>query len=470
VRWFGLLALTFCVTGACKRDVAAVLSLDITGPDAAASTRAIVVALAGLGGGEATLTFDHDGDLISLHRPQRLSITFREGQTGAGRATVTACDDRRQRMLAGSVDVAVSDGKAAAFAVELVLQPQSCAAGGPDGGTCTTKTCAALEATCGMVPDGCDGVLSCGDCTAPESCGGGGRANTCGVGTCIPVTCEVAGATCGLLGDGCGHVLECGGCTAPLTCGGGGRTNQCGCTPTTCVLRGADCGRLEDGCGGTLECGTCAAPRTCMGGGVPNVCGGEGGAGGAGAGGAGGAGAGGAGGDGGAGAGGGGMTCGDLGMECCASNQCNGSLACVLDAGALGYRCRDCGGIGLACCENLFCEGGDCISGTCMPSTSNCDPRPATSASSCPADYACYYANPDTRCVPLGPSSPAGTACCTTGNMMSCFSNFCAPGYRCSSYQNGSCTQVCRLGDATCPAPMACVASTTIAAPYGLCQ
>ena len=453
---------------ACKRDVAAVLSLDVSGPDAASATRALVVTLSGIGGRESSLTFDHGGTEIPLGRAQRVTVTFGEGQAGAAHATVTACDEPRQRRLQGAVDVTVSDGKAAAYPLTLALLPQPCTSTGPDAAACRPKSCAELSAGCGMVPDTCGGIVSCGDCTAPESCGGA-RANQCGVGTCVPVSCASAGATCGLLGDGCGHVLDCGACTAPQTCGGGGRLNQCGCTPTTCAARGADCGRLSDGCGGTLECGTCTAPLSCMGGGVPNVCG-RGGGGGAGGGGAGGGGGqdGGTSPDGG-GAGSGG-SCGALGMECCSGMMCNGGLGCVLDAMALGYRCSDCGVVGLRCCANLRCEQGDCISGMCAPSTSGCDLRPATSASGCPMGYACYYANPDTRCVPLGASNPAGTACCTSGNMMSCYSNFCAPGYHCTAYQDGTCAQVCRPGDGTCPSPQTCMTTPTVPSDYGLCR
>jgi hypothetical protein len=37
-----------------------------------------------------------------------------------------------------------------------------------------------------------------------------------------------AGANCGTLADGCGGLLNCGACTAPDTCGGGGLANVCG--------------------------------------------------------------------------------------------------------------------------------------------------------------------------------------------------------------------------------------------------
>jgi hypothetical protein len=45
---------------------------------------------------------------------------------------------------------------------------------------CTPTTCAAEGKNCGTISDGCGGQLSCGTCTAPATCGGGGVANVCG--------------------------------------------------------------------------------------------------------------------------------------------------------------------------------------------------------------------------------------------------------------------------------------------------
>src|SRR5262245_29310981 len=49
------------------------------------------------------------------------------------------------------------------------------------GCTCTPTTCAAQGKNCGTIPDGCGGTLTCGVCIAPETCGGAGVANVCGV-------------------------------------------------------------------------------------------------------------------------------------------------------------------------------------------------------------------------------------------------------------------------------------------------
>ncbi|MBS1118613.1 MAG: Tryptophan synthase alpha chain [Deltaproteobacteria bacterium] len=111
--------------------------------------------------------------------------------------------------------------------------------GSTDGSAgCGLVTCASQGATCGPVGDGCGGVIDCGSCTAPESCGGGGTLFTCGggsgSGTCTPRTCAQAGATCGVVSDGCGGVTaNCGSCAAGSTCGGGLVPNTCAATACT---------------------------------------------------------------------------------------------------------------------------------------------------------------------------------------------------------------------------------------------
>jgi len=138
------------------------------------------------------------------------------------------------------------------------------------------QTCAAAGATCGPIGDGCGGVLHCGTCTLPQTCGGGGTPSVCGGDGCHPATCTSLGVSCGPAADGCGGLLDCGSCPGTLACGGGGVSGACGgtrqCTPRACAS--GDCGPIGDGCGGLLQCGTCAAPSLCGGGGVPSVCGG----------------------------------------------------------------------------------------------------------------------------------------------------------------------------------------------------
>jgi hypothetical protein len=144
---------------------------------------------------------------------------------------------------------------------------------------CTPKTCADLGFDCGPAGDGCGGQLDCGQtCPTPgDTCGGGGQSGVCGHGTmCMPKTCQQLGINCGPAGDGCGGQLDCGStCPAGQTCGGGGQSGVCGappCTPTTCAAQGANCGAIADGCNGILQCGTCSGGQVC-GASMPNVCG-----------------------------------------------------------------------------------------------------------------------------------------------------------------------------------------------------
>ncbi len=151
-------------------------------------------------------------------------------------------------------------------------------------GICVPRTCIELGANCGPMGDGCGGLLQCGNCTAPQTCGGGDAGSVCGGGGCTPVTCDYWHATCGPVGDGCGHLLQCGACTSPdggattQTCGGGGTASQCGgdagCVPKNCAQLGFNCGPAGDGCGNLISsCGNCVSPQTCGGGGVHGMCG-----------------------------------------------------------------------------------------------------------------------------------------------------------------------------------------------------
>lgn len=169
---------------------------------------------------------------------------------------------------------------------------------GQDGGSCAPKTVADCAASqCGKIADGCGGVVDCGTtkCTAGQICGGGGQANVCGAPVCTPKTQAAActGLNCGQVADGCGGILNCGtACTAPQVCGGGGKANICGggtvtadggggggtCTPkTAAACTAGQCGPFADGCGGTYSCGnTCpVSGDTCGGGGTASVCGGH---------------------------------------------------------------------------------------------------------------------------------------------------------------------------------------------------
>jgi hypothetical protein len=200
--------------------------------------------------------------------------------------------------------------------------------------TCTPKTCAQLGATCGPQGDGCGGILQCGVCTPPDTCGGGGSPNACGHITCTGKTCVQEGVNCGPAGDGCGGLLQCGVCTGTTTCGGGGTGGQCGqvaCTKITCAQQNITCGPAGDGCGGVQQCGVCTGTSTCGGGGIPGQCGSAGCT---------------------------PKTCPQIGVNCGpAGDGCGGLLQCGVCSGT-----NTCGGGG---------SPGVCGSGACTPLTCN---------------------------------------------------------------------------------------------------
>jgi hypothetical protein len=156
------------------------------------------------------------------------------------------------------------------------------------GASCAPLACQASGAAakyCGSVGDGCGRALNCGACAAAQTCSGSGL---CVASGCVPITCNAAASRfCGVIGDGCGSTLDCGACAAPATCGGRGVTGVCGdpnCKPITCTPAGGGryCGVIGDGCGGTLDCGTaCPGGMACgaappSGVAIPNVCPGTG--------------------------------------------------------------------------------------------------------------------------------------------------------------------------------------------------
>lgn len=91
---------------------------------------------------------------------------------------------------------------------------------GADLSMCTKAACG--NRNCGMIPDNCGGVETCGmACPSNQMCGYGnpGMANVCGSGKmCTPIKCQ-PDQDCGLISDGCSAVLDCGMCSGGKTCG-----------------------------------------------------------------------------------------------------------------------------------------------------------------------------------------------------------------------------------------------------------
>ena len=93
----------------------------------------------------------------------------------------------------------------------------------PPPKTCEPATKCPAGENCGYAPDGCGGLISCGECKAGESCGVGSPPvpNKCGKGTttCVPLSCAVQNLECGPAADGCGNKIDsCGTCSAGELC------------------------------------------------------------------------------------------------------------------------------------------------------------------------------------------------------------------------------------------------------------
>ncbi len=113
--------------------------------------------------------------------------------------------------------------------------------------------CAAKGFNCGSTTNNCGGAVTCGSCTTPNSCAGGGTANVCG---CTPNNAAAcSGKNCGTVGNNCGQAVSCGTCASPDSCGGAGAANVCGCTPT--LDCNGNCGYYDNGCGTQVYCGDC---------------------------------------------------------------------------------------------------------------------------------------------------------------------------------------------------------------------
>ncbi len=219
----------------------------------------------------------------------------------------------------------------------------ACAAGQVffNGSCCTPKTCSQLGKNCGSVSDTCGGTLSCGTCTSPETCAGGGTPNVCGC-TAEPQSTTCSGNKCGTFKNNCNLNVNCS-CGSGDVCNGG----TC-CTPKTCAADySGQCGSKSDGCGGNLNCtcgsgqtcnsGTCCTPKTCAAdysgqcGSLSNGCGGN-------------------------------LTC-----SCTGTDYCNGSTCASCSSGVTcqgGTQCcsqsgNTCNGTGGACCvpHNGDCSG-----------------------------------------------------------------------------------------------------------------
>ena len=83
-------------------------------------------------------------------------------------------DPSTRLYCSSSQPLTIPDGHDDAVAVAVLTCDPMCS------GTCKPATCIGLGKNCGPLSDGCNGMLSCGDCVRPQKCGGGGIPNVCG--------------------------------------------------------------------------------------------------------------------------------------------------------------------------------------------------------------------------------------------------------------------------------------------------
>ena len=114
----------------------------------------------------------------------------------------------------------------------------------------TGSDCSQTQALCNTPPSSCFNPIGApinGQCVySPRPAGTACPGGTCnGTGTCVvsctATSCAAQGANCGIIGDGCGGVLNCGSCPSGQSCGASGIPNVCGaaCSAST-FFRDAD--------------------------------------------------------------------------------------------------------------------------------------------------------------------------------------------------------------------------------------
>ncbi len=120
---WGLVAIT-----SCQRDVAAVLSLTVRGPDGVPlTTKQIVVGL-DIGANSKQLTFSH---AEARELPLRADVTFPEGRLGAGSVAVSLVDEASGRPYSACMPVTVTEGM---NPVAVRVSAGRCSSGGGGAG------------------------------------------------------------------------------------------------------------------------------------------------------------------------------------------------------------------------------------------------------------------------------------------------------------------------------------------------
>jgi len=143
------------------------VNAEITGADAGVGSLLYPVAALGMG-----------SDALPAIQAQGFDVSV----TGAlapcqDQLPTGACADLA-RQLSKAIDASLGPGD---DPERTQFRPAAGALGFAPETCCTPTTCAAQSANCRSIADGCGGMLECGTCTPPASCGGAGVPNQCGV-------------------------------------------------------------------------------------------------------------------------------------------------------------------------------------------------------------------------------------------------------------------------------------------------
>ena len=130
------------------------------------------------------------------------------------------------------------------------------------------KFCAdakARGAECGVMSNGCGGLIDCGGCPTGKQCGIYGVANRCEA-LDRPDECRALGYECGSFNSVCGGKVDCGSCATGTVCND---NHLCGppCEPKTCAAfaaKGKACGTFDDGCKGKAVCACPTKGDVCL--------------------------------------------------------------------------------------------------------------------------------------------------------------------------------------------------------------
>jgi hypothetical protein len=424
---------------------------------------------------------------------------FANGSLGSGTVFY-----KTTRQYAGWTTIVTNPNGFQTFSVEdnrgqvVEMQQQGCPTGSLATAVCVATTCEPLAETaacgatsCGTVPDGCGGTITCGTCpVAPapmcsvcgfvnEACCAG---STCAEGKCINGTCS----PCGGLTQPCcpnsscvdgqcinGTCSACGGlnqpcCPTGAACSSGqcisGTCSACGgqgqpCCPAAPACTYGECINGTCGaCGGLSQPCCPTAPACTSGQCISGTC----------------------------------TACGGLNEACCAGNACSSGVCISGTCSACGGlsdpccptaplctsgqcingTCTACGGLGQACCSGNTCTSGVCISGTCSACggiTQPCCPTsPACTSGQC-------ISGTCAACGGIGQPCCSGSTCtggqCVSGTCSACggLNQACCSGTTCTSGQciSGKCSACGGENEPCCPTGTACSYGSCYS---GVCQ